>query len=104
MRKFLALVREEAEIALLGVILQEMLQGLPDKQQPPKARSNWTSSRSSRLRERPAPRLRNSGINASPVGCNPRAVDIQIAAARPEYDGALLTRYADSSRSAECRE
>lgn len=101
-RKFVALVNEGPNIALLGVILQEVLQGLRDKRQFAVVKEQLdefalvTLDRETYVA---AAELRHQCLAH---GVQAGTVDLQIAAACLQHDCALLTSDADFSRIAEC--
>lgn len=101
-RKLISLVSEGDRIALLGVIMQEVLQGVRDERLFSRIRKDLEAFPFIRLDRHDyvaAARLRlrclSRGVQAS-------TVDIQIAAACLQHDCALLTCDPDFTRIAEC--
>jgi predicted nucleic acid-binding protein len=102
-RKLLGLVKQGPEtIALLGVILQEVLQGLRDERQFARAREQLEEFPLIALDRQDYVAAANLRHRCQTRGVQAGTVDLQIAAACLQHDCALLTCDADFSRIAAC--
>jgi predicted nucleic acid-binding protein len=101
-QKLLRLIAEGPGVVLLGVIVQEILQGIRNPKHFARIRQDLANFPLLALEREDYVAAAELGNRCLARGVVPSTVDVQIAAACLQHDCALLTCDADFSRLASC--